>query len=72
MQQCVEEQCKRKIEEDQLYLIEHAVRSAGMNTQTANAMDRVWTFRKDCCNALKMLVFGIYTYSSSILRKEVS
>lgn len=58
VQQYVEEQYKRKLEGDQSYLMEQAVRSVSMHTQIAGAMDTVWTFKKDHYNALINGWFG--------------
>lgn len=58
VQQCIEEQCMRKVEEEQQYLVEQAVKSVTMIMQIVVDTDRVWTFRNDYCIALRIAGYG--------------
>lgn len=51
--QCIEERCKREVNGEQLYLVDQAVKNVVMNTNIAEAEDRVWSLTRDYRNALR-------------------
>lgn len=58
IQQWMKERCKHKIDREQLYLIEVAVKGVVVHMHIMVAVDSVWMLRRDCCNALRNEGYG--------------
>lgn len=52
IQQWVKDKCKRKVDGEQLYLVEKAIRGVNMQMHLLDGDDRVWTRHKEYCGSL--------------------
>lgn len=58
VQLCVEERCNHKADGGHLFLINLAVKNVAMDMQMIESNKRVWTLRRDYCNALRNAGYG--------------
>lgn len=52
IKECINESFKRHASGEHLYLVDQAVKSVAMNSSIAEVEDRIWSMRKDYCDAL--------------------